>query len=536
MNGADVVARRLAAAGVREAYGIPGGEVLALVRAIDEAGIRFVLCKHENSGGFMAEGAYHATGAPGVLVATLGPGVANAVNVVANAWQDRVPLVFITGCVDPAVAARYTHQVFDHRALMAPVTKASLTLVDGAVDVIIDKALAIAMSDPPGPVHVDLPIGVARTAQRDEPVAPSSPAVRAGPMAGEAMETASRWLREARRPLVIAGLEVLYQQGEKAVRDFTLDTDIPLITTYKAKGIVDERHAPSLGAAGLSPRADEILLPFVAQSDLVVLAGYDPIEMRSGWCHPWPDSTRVVEFSATADPHGVHRSSLRFVGDVASGLRALVAGGGPAACWPDGEPSRVRASLDERFNAASDAWGARAVVDVARTMLPDDTIATVDSGAHRILLSQMWRCSQPRTLLQSTGLCTMGCALPLAIGYKRLNPHRPVAAFMGDACLEMVLGELATLRDARLPVVLVVFVDESLALIELKQRGAGHASVGVDFPGTDFVAVAEALGGRGVAVDSRDAFASAIRAALNEETRFTLIACLIGRKAYDGLF
>ncbi len=536
MNGADIVARRLAAAGVREAYGIPGGEVLALVRAIDDAGIRFVLCKHENSGGFMAEGAFHATGAPGVLVATLGPGVANAVNVVANAWQDRVPLIFVTGCVDPADAATYTHQVFDHGALMAPVTKASLTLVNGAVDAIIDKAVCIAMADPPGPVHVDLPIGVANAMQTGEPVPPTAPVVRGHAADADAMATASRWFREARRPLVIAGLEVLYQQGEAALREFVLDTGIPLITTYKAKGIVDERRAPSLGAAGLSPLADEILLPLVRQSDLVVLAGYDPIEMRSGWRNPWPDTTRVVEFSATPDAHGMHRSSMRFVGEVATGVRALADNGGPAACWPGGEPARVRAALDERFGTVPDEWGPRAAINVARATLPGDTVATVDSGAHRILFNQMWHCTAPRTLLQSTGLCTMGCALPLAIGYKRLNRGATVAAFMGDACLEMVLGELASLRDTRCPVILFVFVDESLSLIELKQRGAGHASVGVDFPGTDFVAVAEAMGGIGIAVDSRDGLARAIRDALCVTDCFTLIACHIGRKAYDGLF
>ena len=130
----------------------------------------------------------------------------------------------------------------------------------------------------------------------------------------------------------------------------------------------------------------------------------------------------------------------------------------------------------------------------------------------------------------------MGCALPLAIGYKRLKPDATVAAFMGDACLEMVLGELATLRDSGRPVILFVFVDDSLALIELKQRGAGHASVGVDFPGTDFVDVAKAMGGHGVAVDSRETLAAAIHDALAEDARFTLIACRIGRKAYDGLF
>ena len=152
----QVIGRRLHEAGCRHAFGIPGGEVLSVMRGLDEAGVKFTLVKHENAGGFMAEGVFHRSGAPGVLVATLGPGVANAVNVVANALQDRVPMLFITGCVDEDEAATYTHQVFDHAALMRPITKASLRMTAGAAEAIIDKALAIAMDDPPGPVHIDV--------------------------------------------------------------------------------------------------------------------------------------------------------------------------------------------------------------------------------------------------------------------------------------------------------------------------------------------------------------------------------------------
>jgi acetolactate synthase-1/2/3 large subunit len=129
----------------------------------------------------------------------------------------------------------------------------------------------------------------------------------------------------------------------------------------------------------------------------------------------------------------------------------------------------------------------------------------------------------------------MGCALPLAIGAKLAAPERPVVAFTGDAGLEMVLGELATLRDLDLPIVIVVFVDASLALIELKQRGAGFANLGVDFGKTDFAAVAEALGGRGVDVTSRAELSRAVTEGLAAET-FTLVAAQIERQAYDGRF
>ncbi len=159
----------------------------------------------------------------------------------------------------------------------------------------------------------------------------------------------------------------------------------------------------------------------------------------------------------------------------------------------------------------------------------------MDTGAHRILLSQMWQCYEPRTLLQSTGLCTMGCALPLAMGYKLVQPERTVVAFVGDAGLEMVLGELATLRDLGLPVIVVVFVDESLALIELKQRDMGYANTGVDFGASDFPAVARAFDLHGVWADNREVLASELSSAMQRD-KATLIACPIGSRSYDGRF
>jgi acetolactate synthase-1/2/3 large subunit len=532
-DAAEVIARRLAAAGCRHAFGIPGGEVLGLMDALGAAGLAFSLAKHENAAGFMAEGTWHATGAPGVLVATLGPGVANAVNVVANALQDRVPLVFLTGCVDEAQALTYTHQVFDHGELLRPVVKASFKATDGAVDVMVDKALAIALDEPQGPVHIDLPMGLAGRAQpaRDGPRR-ARPAAMA-PAPGPDLEAARGLLARAERPLVVAGLEVLAHDAAEAVAGFCRTFGAPLVTTYKAKGVLPEDDPLALGGAGLSPEADKVLLPLVERADLIVAAGYDPIEMRAGWCDPW-DPAKAVEFTDVPNTHYVHQAAYGFVGHVGHGLAALGGGLPGKATWPDGEPAAARAKLRGFFASGGD-WGPSRIVEVVRAALPREAVATVDSGAHRILLSQLWDCYAPRGLLQSTALCTMGGALPLAIGYKAARPEAPVVAFTGDAGLEMVLGELASLRDLGLPLIIVVFVDASLALIEMKQRRAGLANLGVDFGATDFPALARALGGHGVGVRDAATLEREVGAALDREG-FTLLACEVPRQSYDGLF
>ena len=531
MTGAAIIGASLAKAGATHAFGIPGGEVLALMQGLDTAGIRFVLVKHENSGGFMAEGLWHTTGALPVLVATLGPGVTNAVNVVANAMQDRVPLIFLTGCVDAADAETYTHQVFDHQAMLRPVVKGSFRLCAGAVDAGMAKAIALATSGQPGPVHIDVPISVAEGMMTEDLISPAHPAMPGLPAAA-ALQAASAILQRAQRPLVIAGVDAVNDEVGPHLAQFCHAHQLPLITTYKGKGLLDESDPLSLGGAGLSPLADKTLMPLIAVADCVLLVGYDPIEMRMGWRNPWGPNTVVIEMSTVPRSHGMHRADHTLQGGLVETLAALAHN--PPARWPDGQPAIARAALKQGFHGP-DAWGPHAVFRTLREVMPAQTIITADSGAHRILVSQMWDCPAPRLMLQSSGLCTMACAVPLAAGAKLGRPDAPVLAFVGDAGLEMGAGELATLAALGLPVVICVLVDNSLSLIEMKQRSSQRPNLGVDFEGTDFVALARAFGGYGAGVTSVDTLRAEAMAAQTRNT-FTVIAAHIPRRSYDGAF
>lgn len=535
VRAADLLARRLYEAGCRHAFGIPGGEVLTIVDALEKAGIDFRLAKHENAAGFMAEGVHHMTGAPGILVCTVGPGAANAVNVAANAEQDRVPLIVITGCVDEDEAVTYNHQIFDHQQVFRPITKASFRVSAGAVDALADKAVSIALDPRPGPVHLDLPIAVA-AAEVPVPVRATRrvPDMAAVPAAGSDLDRARQWLAEAEKPIMVVGLDVLTQDCAEEVRAFAERFSIPTVATYKGKGVVPDDSPLSLGGAGLSPVADKQILPILKSADLILLAGYDPIEMRVGWRDVWdPATQRVIDITAAPNTAYMHQASLSFVGHVGKTLSVI--GEGVTACstrWPGGEPAAARQALAGAYGQ-NEAWGPAAIVTTVRKVLPRDGVITIDSGAHRILASQVWESFVPHAVLQSTGLCTMGCALPLAIGAKMAAPERGVVAFTGDAGLEMILGELVTLRDAKMPVVVVVFVDASLALIELKQRSMTYANAGVDFAETDFAAIATALGGRGVVCEDRESLEKAVSEGLGADT-FTVCACRIDRKSYDG--
>lgn len=533
LRAADVLARRLYAAGCRYAFGMPGGEVLTLVDALEKSGIRFILVKHENAAGFMAEGAWHRTGAPGILVATLGPGALNGINSIENARQDRVPLIVLTGCVDADLAQTYTHQVLDQTQVFRPITKETFTLVPGAAGVIADKAVGIATEGRPGPVHIDVPISVA-----------SAPAIEAGILRRDTVNTVPAFsdlmqmrksLENAKKPVILVGLDAVNGDAGAQVLQMAECLGAPVITTYKAKGIIPERHSLSLGGAGLSPKADGILLPLITEADVVLAVGYDPIEMRVGWQNLWdPERQTVIDITAEPNHHYMHQSTYQITGDPRACLDALYEGLKPLATWLNDEPAKVKQALSDAF-APQQNWGPSQAMSILREELPQDVLASADSGAHRILLSQIWDCETPRALVQSSGLCTMGCAIPLAMGMEIADPDKRCVSFSGDAGFLMAAGEMATVAELGLRTIFVVFVDASLALIEMKQRERQLPNAGVDFGHHDFAAIGRAFGGTGYTVRNPNQLREAISQAIAGDV-FSIIAVEIPKGSYDGTF
>ena len=298
---ADLAAKTLYAHGVRHAFGMPGGEVVTFIDALENAGIRFILCRHETNAAIMAAGASVATGAPGLLVTTLGPGLTNAVNGIADASQEHVPLIAVSGVVEHNLRGRYTHQIIDQTTLMQPLVKGSFELEQQGTAATMARAIRLAQRGPMGPVFVQLsPDTAAKTAPDTENVI-AAPKRLAAPVSAdsEAVTEIARLVRSAQRPLIVAGLEAAQDRCGTVLQKLMDGFGIPLITTYKAKGIVDEHHSLALGGAGLSPLADKHLLPLVKAADLVLLVGYDPIEMRPGWLDPFAPAADVIEISAT---------------------------------------------------------------------------------------------------------------------------------------------------------------------------------------------------------------------------------------------
>jgi acetolactate synthase-1/2/3 large subunit len=529
---AEIVAQALKEEGVRYAFGIPGGEVLELLEAFRRAGIQFVLTKQELGAGFMADASFQLTGKPGVLVATLGPGITNTATAVAQALLDRSALLVITGEIATSLKAVYTHQVIDQESLLRPIVKWSTTIASGGAFEQVGKGIAIARSAMPGPVHFNLPTDIAPLQQKvGRRFAPLN--VTTVPTALHLSKVLS-WLRSAKRPLVFVGIGVQLDGAEDGFRKFIEKWRIPFIATYKAKGVVPEDHALCLGATGLSPVIDKIHMAHVRAADLIFTIGFDPVELRSDWMAPWDETKRTVNIDRVPNHHHVFRSAVDCIGSIGGALRVLsrAAPTKTPARWPGAELDRYRATLREAMaHRPARGIGPYQAAAALREVFPRDTIATIDTGSHRILINHVWQAYESRRLLQSNGLGSMGYALPAAIAAKLLFPKRPVLAMMGEAGLDMVIGEMALLEKHALPIVLAVFRDDTLSLIKLKQERMKLPETGVATGSPDYPLLARAYGGNGVAVRSVPELRKAAQAALRSR-RFTLLEIRINPAEY----
>jgi acetolactate synthase I/II/III large subunit len=529
---ADAVARTAANYGARYAFGIPGNDVLETVRACEDAGIRFTLAKSEPSAAFMADAVYQLTGAPAVLITALGPGISNAISGIAGAQQERSAMLVLCGEMGTANHGIYNHQVFDHVALARPVTKYAERLNPARAAQQTAKALDIATAYPAGPVLLNVPADLNRgPAAAEQDFVPQRAA--SAVLAPAAVAAARNLLDSAKRPLALIGRGALLGESPAAIGRFLASRGMPFLTTYKAKGIVDEHDELCLGSVGLSPVVDAENMKLVAAADLLVLIGFDPIELRDAWLDAWPGSARVLSVDWGAASHRIFPIGLQALGDVPAIVTQLAASGEQAPAWDAQLIAALKSAVAHIVRPRSPAHGispAALFAEVSR-QATRDWIMTVDVGSHRILANHVIRARVPGQLMQSNGLGCMGYAVPAAIAAQMVHRERPVVALLGDGCMLMTLGELALAAEHRLPLVVIVLNDASLSLIKLKQSKMGMSAAATDFKSPRFDQLAAGFGAQGVRVDSLPALSAALAEAVAAR-RFTVIDAIVDPAEY----
>ena len=530
---AEHLVTALARAGTPAVFGVPGGgSNLDVLGAAEAAGIPFVLAHTETAAAVMAAVAGQLSGAPGACVVTRGPGVTSAVNGVAQARLDRQPVVLVSDCVSAAQWARVSHQRVDQHALLAPVTKGSFDLVhDDPAEAA--AAVALALAEPPGPVQVSIDPGAASLGRT-----PAAPA--AAPSDEQAVEQLAAAVAAAHRPVMVVGggLAVLPPAARDAVaaavRRLAERHRMPVLGTYLGRGIVPDRHPWHAGVA----TGATIESPVLHEADLVLGVGLDPVEFIPA---PWSYAADVVLLGTWPVDDSTYlgdRLTVQAVVPVER-LAGVVDGLAAASTWTaaevDAHRSRAHAELLAAVPTRPRGLTPQQVVTEAAGVAPSGTTLTVDAGAHMLVAVPLWPAERPCQVLISSGLATMGFAVPAAVAAAVVAPDRHVVCCTGDGGLGMVLGEIETLGRLQLPVVVLVCNDATLSLIAAKQHPVGHGGDGaVAYRRTDFAAVARASGVHGETVADVATYRRVLREAFDRPGP-TLLDVQVDPSAYGAV-
>ncbi len=511
MNTSQVIIRYLAAAGIRHIFGYPGDPSVEFLEAARRDGLSFVLGSREGTAGLMAEAYGQLTARPGVCLSTLGPGSSNLVNAVANAHLDRVPMLAISGQIERKREPYFTHQVLDHNRLFSPISKWTVAVQPNTVGTVMRKALRIAMAERPGPVHLSTGGDVVGAEATDDAIVlPPLHAQRGTQViaSGATHSDPVKLLKAARRPVILAGISAVWSEATDSLVRLAQTLGAPVVVAPMAKGVMPEDHP--LFAGTLDMACNAFLWEFLKGADLLLAVGFDAVELIK----PWSLTAPVLHIDTTANTDQIYRADTEIVGDIAHILEALAAGCGSLERWRESEVAAHRKALRELYykGRVDGRLNPTDVVDALRAQAPRDTVITTDVGSHKMLVGQGWTTYNPRSLLMTNGLSSMGYSLPAAIAAKLVHPERQVVCCIGDGGLAMVQGELRVAASLKIDPIVVVFCDNSLNRIELKQMARNYPSWGTVIEPTDIAMLARAMGCEGAEVASVKALEAALAA------------------------
>jgi len=500
MSTAHVMAEYLKQAEIPLVFGYPGTENIEFMEGARQRGVETILARREGTAVFMAEAYGVLTGRPGVCISTLGPGSTSLVNGVAAANLDRAPLIAISGQIDSARETYFTHQVVDHRLLFASITKLTTRVEPGSVATVMRKALSTATAERPGAVHITANSDIAKMVATDNEVV--LPPMGSNGSAGQVVvrdgsSDPQAMLSKARRPLVLAGGAASRAGATDAVIRLAETLGAPIVVSPMSKGVVPEDHPYFAGVLDMA--CNKILWDLLRSADLLIIAGFDAVELIK----PWSLKTPAIHVDATPNTDQIYAAEVELLGDIPTLLDWLAEDYTGQAKWSDADLAAHRRTLDDGYYAGrvEGRLNPTDVIDAVRNAVPRNAIVTTDVGSHKLLVGQGWKTYEPRTSLMSNGLSSMGFSLPAALAAQLIRPEQQVVCTVGDGGFAMVQSELRLASALGLGMVVVVFSDNSLNRIELKQQALGYPSTATKIETTDLTMLAESMDCHGERVD-----------------------------------
>jgi 5-guanidino-2-oxopentanoate decarboxylase len=503
----------LEAYGVDTIFGIPGVHNVEMYRALPRSKIRHVLVRHEQGAGFMADGYARATGRPGVCFTITGPGLLNILTPIGQAWSDSSNVLVISSALDVADSAQgrgRLHEMIDQRAAAASVTNLHMRAYtpkdvrDG-----IARALANFSSQRPRPAYIEVPLDILKVAAGSNWHARALPR-RPLPHADQVTAAAAR-LNSAKRPLIILGGGAL--DGGAAALRIAERLKAPILTTTAGKGAVPEDHPLCMGyMMGRAPAVE-----FIKSHDAILCAGSQLSETDF-----WQDDVVIdrnliridIDADSLAQPH---TAEIAIQADARATLEAIAE---KLASHADHKREQLAKSKKDYISdvvADANRRTIASVLKVIRESLPRETIICSDMTQIAYVANEHFPIYEPRTWIHPVGFGTLGFALPAGIGAKFGKPGSPVAVMIGDYGVQYTLNELGTAAEHKLPIVILVWNNESLGAIHDNMVQMGIQPNAVTLKNPDFQMLARAYGVHAEKPSSLKALAAAIKTALAAE-------------------
>ena len=533
LTGSEILWATLEGEGVREVFGYPGGAILPAYDALRKFPIRHILVRHEQGAVHMADGYARASGKAGVAIATSGPGATNMVTGMATAMLDSIPLLCITGQVSSKVLGTDAFQEVDITGTTLPVTKHNY-LVTRAEDIAaaIREALLIARTGRPGPVLVDITKDAQQaTAEFDFEKAAPRP-FRPHPMLkaeSESVLKAAEMIRAAKKPVILAGHGVIKSGAREQVIAVAERLQIPVASTLLGLGGFPASHPLSLGMMGMHGEA--WVNHAIQNADLLIACGMRFDDRVTGALATYAVKAKKIHIEI--DPAEINKNvkvDVALIGDLAEVLETLLPhlsghGSKKASAWVR-EVNAMKGECAVRdiqnLPDTGHLYAAHVMHDLWHATGGKAIVAT-DVGQHQMWEAQYYKHEEPRTLITSGGLGTMGFALPAGIGAKVARPEKEVWVIAGDGGFQMTAAELSTIAQENIDINIAIVNNGYLGMVRQWQEffyDKNYESSPILSP--DFVKLAEAHGIPGLTVRTRGEVLPAVQAARERKGPFLI--------------
>ena len=528
LAGSHILCEALVREGVELLYGYPGGAIMPFYDALTSyPTLHHVLVRHEQAAAHAADGYARATGKVGVCVATSGPGATNLVTGLTTAYMDSTPILAITGQVGRPFIGRDAFQETDVIGVTQPITKHSF-LVQNVEDLaeIVHEAFRLALSGRPGPVLIDIPkdVQITKTLYRPSASISSIESLRAARVpepSAAALTQAAKLMREAQRPLIMAGHGVILSNAYQELFVFAEKTNIPVITTLLGLSSFPETHPLAIGMPGMHGPA--FVNHAISAADLIIGVGLRFDDRVSGKVSEFAPHARLIHIDI--DPSEMHKvkvAAVPIVADAKVALAALIEAVEPGdhSSWIN-EVRGWQAQDVERGSGIKrdqEYPDPTSILDAIHAETNGEAVIVTDVGQNQMWTARHYTWTRPNSHITSGGLGTMGFALPAAMGVKMGMPDAPVWVVAGDGGIQMNIQELATLHQEGIAVKVAIMNNGYLGMVRQWQQffHAGNYSE-TPITGPDYVQLASAYGLTGICVTRREDVEAAVHQAMEKE-------------------